>query len=599
MTSQTQNTTGQATHKEIMVVLSGLMVGMLLAALDQTIVSTALKSIVEDFNGLSHYTWVVTAYLLTSTASTPLYGKISDLYGRRPVFQFAIITFLIGSFLAGASQNMGQLIAFRAIQGLGAGGLMALTFVIIGDLVSPRERGKYQGYFGAVWGLAAVAGPLLGGFFSDADSILGVAGWRWIFYINLPFGILALILTSSSLKNANIRREHSIDYLGALLMVSSVTALLIGISVFGPEDGWLSGKTLATIGLAIVLAVVFLMQELRAAEPILPLDLFKNHTFSLTSALGAIIGAGMFGAIVMLPLYLQVVQGDSATVAGLKLIPFMLGIVTMSIVSGKQISKHGHYKRFPVMGLALMTVGIGMLSTLNETTPFWQLSIYAILIGAGLGLSMQTIVIALQNSVDMKDLGIATSANTFFRSIGSTIGVALFGSLYASRLAINLPKGVEELAATNPAALAGATPEAFEQLKNNTAVIETFTPELQAVIYQAFVQSFHVVFLAAVPLTAAGFVMAFVLSLMAGSLAIFLIKKVVYISGMGPIDRALGCVFGALRGVVVLLALALVLRLTPLHDTAMWQEARSPAIAQLLMTALKPWLPQTFGKFLP
>ena len=508
MTAQTPTPTSQATHKEIMVVLSGLMVGMLLAALDQTIVSTALKSIVEDFNGLSHYTWVVTAYLLTSTASTPLYGKISDLYGRRPVFQFAIITFLIGSFLAGASQNMGQLIAFRAIQGLGAGGLMALTFVIIGDLVSPRERGKYQGYFGAVWGLAAVAGPLLGGFFSDADSILGVAGWRWIFYINLPFGILALILTSSSLKNANIRREHSIDYLGALLMVSSVTALLIGISVFGPEEGWLSGKTLATIGLAIVLAVVFLMQELRAAEPILPLDLFKNHTFSLTSALGAIIGAGMFGAIVMLPLYLQVVQGDSATVAGLKLIPFMLGIVTMSIVSGKQISKHGHYKRFPVMGLALMTVGIGMLSTLNETTPFWQLSIYAILIGAGLGLSMQTIVIALQNSVDMKDLGIATSANTFFRSIGSTIGVALFGSLYASRLAINLPKGVEELAGTNPAALAGATPEAFEQLKNNTAVIETFTPELQAVIYQAFVQSFHVVFLAAVPLTAIGFVLA-------------------------------------------------------------------------------------------
>lgn len=508
MTSQTPNPTSQATHKEIMGVLSGLMVGMLLAALDQTIVSTALKSIVEDFNGLSHYTWVVTAYLLTSTASTPLYGKISDLYGRRPVFQFAIVTFLIGSFLAGASQSMGQLIAFRALQGLGAGGLMALTFVIIGDLVSPRERGKYQGYFGAVWGLSAVAGPLLGGFFSDANTIFGVAGWRWIFYINLPFGILALILTSSSLKNASIRREHSIDYLGALLMVSSVTALLIGISVFGPESGWLNSKTLATLGLAIVLAVVFLMQEKRAIEPILPLDLFKNHTFSLTSALGAIIGAGMFGAIVMLPLYLQVVQGDTATVAGLKLIPFMLGIVSMSIVSGKLISKHGHYKRFPVMGLAIMTVGIAMLSTLNETTPFWQLSIYAVLIGAGLGLSMQTIVIALQNAVDMKDLGIATSANTFFRSVGSTIGVALFGSLYASRLSVNLPKGVEELAATNPTALIGATPEAFEQLKNNTSIIAQFSPDLQAVIYHAFVQSFQVVFLSAVPLTAAGFVMA-------------------------------------------------------------------------------------------
>lgn len=508
MSAQAQTPPAQATHKEIMVVLSGLMVGMLLAALDQTIVSTALKSIVEDFDGLSHYTWVVTAYLLTSTASTPLYGKISDLYGRRPVFQFAILTFLIGSFLAGAAQSMGQLIAFRAIQGLGAGGLMALTFVIIGDLVSPRERGKYQGYFGAVWGLSAVAGPLLGGFFSDANTIFGFAGWRWIFYINLPFGILALILTSASLKNSSIRREHRIDYLGALLMVSSVTALLIGISVFGPESGWLSSKTLATLGLAFVLAVVFLMQERRAEEPILPLDLFKNHTFSLTSALGFIIGAGMFGAIVMLPLYLQVVQGDSATVAGLKLIPFMLGIVSMSIVSGKMISKHGHYKRFPVMGLAIMTVGIALLSTLNETTPFWQLSIYAVLIGAGLGLSMQTIVIALQNAVEMKDLGIATSANTFFRSIGSTIGVALFGSLYASRLAINLPKGVEELAETNPTALIGATPEAFEQLRNNTSVIDGFSPDLQAVIYHAFVQSFHVVFLSAVPLTAAGFVMA-------------------------------------------------------------------------------------------
>jgi len=240
----------------------------------------------------------------------------------------------------------------------------------------------------------------------------------------------------------------------------------------------------------------------------LPLDLFKNHTFSLTSVLGFIIGAGMFGAIVMLPLYLQVVQGNSATMAGLKLIPFMLGIVSMSIVSGKLISKHGHYKRYPVMGLAIMTVGITLLSTLTETTPFWQISIYAILIGAGLGLSMQTVVIALQNAVEMKDLGIATSANTFFRSIGSTIGVALFGSLYASRLAINLPKGVAELAATNPAALVGASPESFEQLRNNTSVIATFTPELQAVIYHAFVQSFHVVFLAAAPITAVGFALS-------------------------------------------------------------------------------------------
>ena len=346
------------THKEIMFVLSGLMVGMLLAALDQTIVSTALKKIVEDFDGLTHYTWVVTAYLLTSTASTPLYGKISDLYGRRPVFQFAIITFLIGSFASGAAASMTQLIAFRAVQGLGAGGLMALTFIIIGDLVSPRERGKYQGYFGAVWGLSSVAGPLLGGFFSDHTQILGVTGWRWIFYINLPFGIAALIITSASLHIPKVVREHKIDYLGAFLLVSGISSLLMGISVYGPQDGWTNNRTLTALAIALAIILGFIYQESRTSEPILPLNLFKNHTFTITSILGFIIGAGMFGAIVMLPLYLQVVKGDSATSAGLKLIPFMMGIVSMSITSGKLITKHGHYKRYPIIGLTLMTIGI-------------------------------------------------------------------------------------------------------------------------------------------------------------------------------------------------------------------------------------------------
>jgi len=499
------------THKEIIFVLSGLMVGLLLAALDQTIVSTALKSIVEDFDGLAHYTWVVTAYLLTSTASTPLYGKISDLYGRRPVFQFAIITFLIGSFAAGAATSMEQLIAFRAVQGLGAGGLMSLTFVIIGDIISPRERGKYQGYFGGVWGLSSVAGPLLGGYFSDHAQILGVSGWRWIFYINLPFGIAALILTSIFLHIPKVKREHSIDYLGALLLVSGVSSLLLGLSVYGPQDGWQNSKTLLTIAAAFVLMLLFIFQESRAKEPIIPLTLFKNHTFSVTSVMAFIIGAGMFGAIIMLPLYFQIVKGDSATSAGLKLIPFMIGIVTFSIVSGKLITKHGHYKRFPIMGLSLMTVGLFMLSTLTQTTPFWQLAIYGIFVGAGLGLSMQTIVIALQNSVEFRDLGVATSANTFFRSIGATMGVALFGTVYASRLAHNIPIEIEKLRASNPAALVGATPEKFEALKDNTAVLQTFTPELQAGIINAFVNSFHVVFLTSVPITIIGFFIAFML----------------------------------------------------------------------------------------
>jgi len=491
-----------------MIILSGLMTGMLLAALDQTIVSTALKSIVEDFNGLNHYTWVVTAYLLTSTASTPLYGKISDIYGRRVVFQFAIVTFLIGSFLAGASQDMTQLIATRAIQGLGAGGLMALTFVIIGDIVPPRERGRYQGYFGAVWGLSSVAGPLLGGFFSDHATILGVTGWRWIFYINIPFGIAAMVITSAVLHIPKVKREHKIDYLGAILMVAAVSATLLAVSVYGPERGWGNPITLTYLAIGILLALIFLMWEGKAEEPILPLSLFKNHTFSLTSALGFIIGAGMFGAIVMLPLYLQVVKGDTATEAGLKLIPFMLGIVSTSIYSGKAITKHGYYKRFPIIGTVVMTIGIFFMSTLTATTPFWQLSIYAILVGAGLGLSMQTIVIALQNSVDFKDMGVATSSNTFFRSLGSVFGTALFGSILTNRLGHYLIVGRDDLAVSNPTAALSFNESDIEKIKQNTSAIAQLPPEAQTTALDAFVNSFQVVFLMAAPITALGFLLA-------------------------------------------------------------------------------------------
>jgi EmrB/QacA subfamily drug resistance transporter len=502
---------GPLTHKEIMIVLSGLMTGMLLAALDQTIVSTALKNIVEDFNGLNHYTWVVTAYLLTSTASTPLYGKISDLYGRRPVFQFAIITFLIGSFLAGASQNMTQLILTRALQGLGAGGLMALTFVIIGDIVAPRERGKYQGYFGAVWGLSSVAGPLLGGFFSDHATILGITGWRWIFYINLPFGILALVITSAVLHIPKVKREHKIDYFGALILVSAVTTVLLATSVYGPEDGWTDSKTLTVFGLGLFLTLAFLWQETRAKEPILPLRLFKNHTFSLTSVLGFIIGAGMFGAIVMLPLYLQVVKGNSATAAGLKLIPLMLGIVSMSIFSGKRITTTGKYKIFPIVGSAVMTLGLILMSTLNETTSFGVLSIYAILVGAGLGLSMQTIVIALQNSVDFQDMGIATSSNTFFRSLGGAFGTAIFGTIFSNRIAYYLQDNIASLQSTDPQSLTGFDPAKLEQITTNTSIITTLPPTIRDTVLHSFAQTFHVVFLAAAPITFIGFVLAFFL----------------------------------------------------------------------------------------
>ncbi len=499
------------THREIMVILGGLMTGLLLAALDQTIVSTALKSIVEDFNGLNHYTWVVTAYLLTSTASTPLYGKISDIYGRRIVFQFAIVTFLIGSFLAGASQNMTELIATRALQGLGAGGLMALTFVIIGDIVPPRERGRYQGYFGAVWGLSSVAGPLLGGFFSDHATILGITGWRWIFYINLPFGIAALLITSAVLHIPKVKREHSIDFLGAILMVAATVSILLTVSIYGPENGWLDPRTITYLLAGFVLVALFIYWESKAKEPILPLELFKNHTFTLTSVLGAVIGAGMFGAIVMLPLYLQVVKGASATEAGLKLIPLMLGIVSTSIFSGKAITKTGKYKKFPVMGTTLMTVGILLMVTLTRETPFWQLAVFSILIGAGLGLSMQTIVIALQNSVDFKDMGVATSSNTFFRSLGSVFGTALFGSILTNRVTHYLQSGFGELAVTNPAAAASFDSAKLEQLSSNTSVLKELPLVVQNTALDAFVNSFHIVFMAAAPVTALGIVLALML----------------------------------------------------------------------------------------
>ena len=502
---------GPLTHKEILVVLSGLMTGLLLAALDQTIVSTALKNIVEEFDGLNHYTWVVTAYLLTSTASTPLYGKISDLYGRRPVFQFAIITFLIGSLLAGASQNMTQLIFTRALQGLGAGGLMALTFVIIGDIVSPRERGKYVGYFGAVWGLASVAGPLLGGFFSDREAILGITGWRWIFYINLPFGILALIITSAVLHIPKVKREHKVDYLGALILVLAVCSLLMSVSVYGPENGWTDSRTILTMFLGITLTLLFIWQEFRAVEPILPMRLFKNHTFSLSSVLGFIIGAGMFGAIVMLPLYLQVVKGNSATEAGLKLIPLMIGIVSMSIFSGKRISLTGKYKIFPIIGTGIMTVGLILMATLNQDTSFFSLSIYAILLGGGLGLSMQTILIALQNDVEFKDMGIATSSNTFFRSLGGAFGTAIFGTIFSNRIAYYLEDNLAKLQQINPEALEGFSPSNIEAITVNTSIISTLPVELQEVVLGSFAQTFRIVFLAAVPITFIGFLLSFLL----------------------------------------------------------------------------------------
>lgn len=477
--------------------MSGLMTGILLAALDQTIVSTALKSIVEDFNGLEHYTWVVTAYLLTSTAVTPLYGKISDIYGRRPVYLFAIGTFLLGSLLAGAAASMTQLILFRAIQGIGAGGLFALSFIIIGDIVSPRERGKYQGLFGAVWGVSSVAGPLLGGFFADQGEILGITGWRWIFYINIPFGILALLVTSSVLHIPRANVKHAIDYLGALFMVIGVAAILLAISVTGPVDGWLHPYTLSYFAVAILFTALFIWWESKVEEPLLPLRLFKNHTFSLTSAIGFIIGAGMFGAIVLLPLYMQVNLQYTPSEAGIRLIPMMLGIVAMAVTSGRLISKTGKYKRFPVAGMVVLIIAMGLFTTINKEMPYWQLAIYAMLMGMGVGLSMQTIVIALQNDVEYRDMGVATSSNTFFRSLGASFGTAIFGTVLTNRF-------VSEIESNLPA---GSAPDAILGVTENTAIIATLPAEIQQLIFTSFDRAFSLVFWIALPLIVIGFLL--------------------------------------------------------------------------------------------
>ncbi|MGW7683684.1 MDR family MFS transporter [Kribbella sp. NPDC054772] len=419
-------------HKQILVILGGLMAGMFLAALDQSIVGTALPRIVSEFNSLDKLSWVVTAYLLTSTASTPLWGKISDLYGRRPLFIAAILTFLGGSVLSALSQNIEQLIGFRAVQGLGAGGLMSLAFATIGDVIPPRERGKYMGYFGAVFGLSSVAGPLLGGLLTDGP------GWRWIFWINVPIGLVALGIVAAVLKLPHVKRSHKIDYLGAATIAAAVTSLLLAISWSGPTNGWGTGTTIALLAGAVVLAVSFVVIELRVAEPIIPMDLFKGRIFSGYAGYAFLLGFAMFGALIFLPLYLQAVKDLSPTRSGLALLPMIVGIFSASIPSGQMMSKSGRYKHFPIISAVLVGGAMVLLSTLSLTTPYWQLAIYMFVMGAGLGLSMQITVTAAQNSVPRQHMGSATSTMTFFRSMGGAIGTAVYGAVLTSRLKTHL-----------------------------------------------------------------------------------------------------------------------------------------------------------------
>ncbi len=411
------------THRQIMFIMSGLMMGMLLAALDQTIVSTALTTISRDFHRPDLYSWVVTSYLLTSTVTTPLYGKISDLFGRKRIFQFAIVVFLAGSALSGLSGSMYQLIIFRGIQGLGAGGLMSLALSIVGDVIPPRERGRYQGYFGAVFGASSVLGPLIGGFLVDQAS------WRWVFYVNVPIGIVALVVINRVLQLDHNPRKAKIDWGGAGLMVAGVGLLLIGVQTAGTHAKITNAALLYSV-VGLVLIVAFIWWETKVAtEPILPMRLFRNAVFAVASTLSLITGAVMFGAIIFLPQYLQTVRGVSPTISGLRLLPLLAGLLITSIGSGRMISKTGKYKSFVVAGTGVTAVGIALLAVIRVNTNSWLFSGMIFIVGIGLGMFMQTLILAVQNGLRREDLGTGTSAVTFFRTLGGAIGSSALGAI--------------------------------------------------------------------------------------------------------------------------------------------------------------------------
>ncbi|MFH8987070.1 DHA2 family efflux MFS transporter permease subunit [Streptomyces sp. NPDC017940] len=412
----------------VLVSIGALLLGMLLAALDQTIVSTALPTIVSDLGGLEHLSWVVTAYMLAATAATPLWGKLGDQYGRKKLFQTAIVIFLLGSALCGVAQNMPQLIGFRAVQGLGGGGLMVLSMAIVGDLVSPRERGRYQGLFGAVFGATSVLGPLLGGVFTEHLS------WRWVFYINLPVGVVALGVIAATLHIPASRARHTIDYLGTFLIAAVAACLVLVASLGGTTWAWGSPRIIGLAVLGVVLAVWFVAVERKAAEPVIPLKLFRIRTFTLSAVISFVVGFAMFGAMTYLPTFLQVVQGVSPTMSGVHMLPMVAGLLIASTASGQIVSRTGRWKVFPVAGTAVTTLGLLLLHQLDENSRTGEMSAYFFVFGLGLGLVMQVLVLIVQNAVGYEDLGVATSGATFFRSIGASFGVAIFGTVFTARL---------------------------------------------------------------------------------------------------------------------------------------------------------------------
>jgi EmrB/QacA subfamily drug resistance transporter len=520
----------------VLFAFSGLLLVLLMAALDSTIVSTALPTIVGDLGGLNHISWVVTAYLLAQTAVTPLYGKLGDLYGRKVVLQVGLIVFLAGSALCGVAQSLTELIVFRAIQGLGGGGLIVSTMAAVGDIVPPRERGRYQGLFGAVFGLASVIGPLLGGFFTTNLT------WRWIFYVNLPLGVLAFVVLAATLPGRGERVHHQVDYLGAGLLAAALSAIVLVCTLGGTSYKW-SSPFIVTLGVAaVVLVVLFVVVERRAPEPVLPMRLFRNRVFVVTSAIGFVVGFALFGSVTYLPLFLQVVNGASPTGSGLQILPLMGGLLVTSIASGQIITRTGVYKPFPIAGTAIMVVGLLLLSGMNASTGRLSASAYMFVLGLGLGMVMQVLVLAVQNAVDYQDLGVATSGATLFRSIGGSVGTAILGSIFANRLSSELR------ASLLPGAARGITGAGAHA---NPATLSKLPAPIHSAYIHAFTNALGTVFVVAAAVSGFAFLLSWALeqrplrdSVAAGSGIgeSFAVPKDT--DSLGEISRSLGVLLG-------------------------------------------------------